>query len=114
ACRDADDYVAAALNARDDFLHEVQIGGGHPRLGITGMDMADGSPCLISSHSLIGDLLRRDREIIRHRRSVDAARDCRRDDSFFFHSVPPCFFGFKKSGAWAAKTSTIVANAVRR
>ncbi len=85
ACGDADDGGTAALDACNDLFYQSQIGRGHTVFRVAGVDMNNRRARLIGTDGVIGNLLRGDGQIWRHGGGVNASRDRRGENDFFFH-----------------------------
>jgi hypothetical protein len=95
AGRDAYHHVAPALNPAKDFMKDIQISGGLAGLWISSMDVSNGCPGFVRPHRIIGYLLGRQREILRHTGCVGRTGNRSGDDHFtqdFFMSHPITLF----------------------
>ena len=80
AGRDVDDRVGRLLDARQELHEDGRVGRRNAGLRIARVQMDDGGAGFGGIDALLGDLVRRDRQRLRHGRGVDRAGDGDADD----------------------------------
>ncbi|MNE59079.1 hypothetical protein D3C80_1541510 [compost metagenome] len=95
---DVDHHIALGLDLRQELTEQVDILARPAINGITRMQVDNRRAGLGGTDGGIGDFLRRDRQVRRHRWRVDGARDGTGDDdrSFFGHECSPFLFLTRK------------------
>ncbi|MCY1429045.1 hypothetical protein D9M71_449490 [compost metagenome] len=84
---DVDHHVTLGLDLRQELTEQVDILARPAINGITRMQVDNRRPGFGCTDGGVGDFLRRDRQVRRHRRRMDGARDGAGDDdrAFFGH-----------------------------
>ena len=105
---DVDYRLARLLDARQELLEQRRVLARPAVLGIARVQVQDRGPGLGRGERRLGDLVRRHRQIGRHRRRVDRAGDGAGDDDFAglgHGSAPPVSFARSPAARGAAPNS---------